>query len=983
MTVNRQGALVAVILVLGLIAAGVYFAARPPSSDSLLKQAEQARQQRDLDGVIERVEELLRRDPGMPEPLKLAGRSAIEAGRYDLAVEYLARLPSDQEPERISGMLGGSDHMDQLRSLSKIETVLRDSLASDPHHVFANDHLAFVLGVCGRRWEARLHLLDLVRHGKFSKRHLVLLGEFEDHIPLPYLLDACHEAVPDDPLPLLGMASGAEDSGDSDRALQLLREVVRARPLLAEAQARLGKLLAEVGTEREFLAWHAALSADLDRHPGIWVARAGFARRRGERRVAVRCLWEAVRRAPNFRGANYQLGRLLEVLDHEDQARLFLDRAARLEAYERTIRLVETRLHVEEGWEEETWLLGTASRQVIELGRLWEGLAWALVALQYVDDLNWARAAIEQIEPKLVRSRDLSQTVPEANPAVQVDLSSYPFPAWPSPDPVSDPGPSSPDPAVAGGVRLLDIAAAAGLDFAYFNSPDHATEGARMFEFTGGSVAVLDYDLDGWPDLYFSQGCRWPPGDADSPEYRDRLYRNTGDGRFADVTDEAGLGDGRFSQGAAVGDLDNDGWPDLYVANIGANRLYRNNGDGSFSDISDSFGTLTGDWTTSCLIADLDGDGIPDLYDVNYLDGPGIFTTICNTAGVPVGCSPNEFDGLQDRLWLATGRGYRDVTESSGVAVADGKGLGIVAADFDRSGRLGLFIANDSVANFLFLPSSAGDGKLFVQDGLRHGLAFDREGRPQACMGIAVADADFDGRIDLFVTNFYNEANVFYRQRSTGQFFDATKAAGLSQTSWNLVGFGTQFIDGELDGNPDLVLVNGHVDDFTKLGQPWRMKAQYFRNAGDARFVELTDLGPYFGQELLGRAMAKLDVDRDGREDLAISHLESPVALLVNRTARVGHSLTIRLVATTTARDAIGTTVTLRVGDWTRSAQLTAGDGYMASNQRQLVFGLGDRDEIGELTVEWPSGAEATYRNVAAGVELVIVEGAATPIRLP
>ena len=204
-----------------------------------------------------------------------------------------------------------------------------------------------------------------------------------------------------------------------------------------------------------------------------------------------------------------------------------------------------------------------------------------------------------------------------------------------------------------------------------------------MFEYTGGGVAVLDYDRDGWPDLYFTQGCPWPVVQDRNPEYRDRLFRNTGDGMFVDMTDTAGLGDGGFSQGASVGDIDNDGWPDLYVANIGRNRLYRNNGDGTFEDLTEGLLFPETGWTTSCLVADIDGDGQVDLYDVNYLQGSRLFSTICESNGVKMACHPHEFPAAADRWWKGDGTGgFVDATRLGGFAVAGGKGLGIVVGGF-------------------------------------------------------------------------------------------------------------------------------------------------------------------------------------------------------------------------------------------------------------------------------------------------------------
>jgi len=256
------------------------------------------------------------------------------------------------------------------------------------------------------------------------------------------------------------------------------------------------------------------------------------------------------------------------------------------------------------------------------------------------------------------------------------------------------------------------------------------------------------------------------------------------------------------------------------------------------------------------------------------------------------------------------------------------------------------------------------------------GLAFDRDGAAQACMGVAAGDADQDGLLDLFITNYFRESNTLYQQQG-GMFVDATRPAGLREASFSWLGFGTQFLDADLDGLLDLVITNGHVDDYSKVGQPFEMPPQLFRNRGQAHFQELAsqDLGLYFQQRYRGRGLARLDWNRDGREDFVVSHLDAPVALLTNQTKQHGNHLAVQLVGTASSRDAIGSRVTVTSGDNSWTAQLTAGDGYQASNQRQLVFGLGQNHQPDKLTVHWISGATQTFTNLPLNSEIRIVEG--------
>ncbi|HVV99420.1 MAG TPA: CRTAC1 family protein, partial [Planctomycetaceae bacterium] len=405
------------------------------------------------------------------------------------------------------------------------------------------------------------------------------------------------------------------------------------------------------------------------------------------------------------------------------------------------------------------------------------------------------------------------------------------------------------------------------------------------------------------------------------------------------------------------------------------------------SDATAPSGAAGDDWTTSALMADLNGDALPDIYAVNYLSGD-VFERNCENHGVPMQCAPTMFPGAQDRLYLSNGDGsFRDATDAAGIRVPDGKGLGIVAADFDGSGRLSLFIANDTTANFFWVNESRDPGGIpkLVERAISSGVAFDAEGRAQACMGIGAADCDGNGLLDLFVTNFYNESNTLYLQRSPLQFSDETRPAGLRDPGFARLGFGTQFLDGELDGWPDLVVTNGHINDFHDEKIPYRMSPQYYRNRGAGRFDEASSqvLGPYFAGAYLGRALAKLDWNADGLADFVVTHVDRPPALLTNRTERIGKYIALELRGVAGERDAIGATVRVRVGGREWLQQVTAGDGFECTNQRRLIFGLGDAGSVDECTIRWRSGHEQSYRDLEPGQTHLVIEGRPQLLRLP
>ena len=315
----------------------------------------------------------------------------------------------------------------------------------------------------------------------------------------------------------------------------------------------------------------------------------------------------------------------------------------------------------------------------------------------------------------------------------------------------------------------------------------------------------------------------------------------------------------------------------------------------------------------------------------------------------------------------------RNVTAEAGLGGLRGYSLGIIAADFDLSGTLDLFITNDEVENFFLVNRSpANTVPQYDESGLISGLAFNRDGVAQACMGVALGDADGDGRFDLFVTNYYEDANTLYQQQPNQMFLDETRRANLYDASFKMLGFGTQFLDADLDGHPDLVITNGHVEDYSDEGTAFHMRPQFFRNLGDGRFQELSRSvnGRFFHGTYRGRGLARLDWNRDGREDFVVSHIGSPAALVTNLSVDVGNFVAIRLVGIVGSRDAIGTTVDCEVDGAMPVRQLVAGDGYQASNQRQLVFGLGNSDQVRRLRVRWPSGASKcskTYSVIANG----------------
>ncbi len=871
-----------------------------------------------------------------------------------------------------------------------------------PNDPSANDLLAFIYGLTSQYFQQVPLRLRLMQMDRFVPAHLLFLALGEESLENAEMIEAYHLAQPDDPLPYITLGRIAQEKQDFAIARRHFETAIRLDPQLMAAQVRLGKLLFEQEKWPAFLAWHEKLPPAADGHSGIWLLRGDFAMKHLGDRQAARCYAEALRLDPNHSHSNYQMGQILISLKQSQRAALFLERAKRLRKFINVVKVAYRGEQIAKTQE--------AVELAETLGLLREAAAWAtLLGTQaYPGSATqaWAEQTRSRLRSTLI-ALPFTRCTPEANPIRAIDVDAFPLPAIPAPSrhqnarevvhrQSADGKLADREARTADGerrdvaIRFDDQAEPSGLRFRYFNGSESVEHGMeKMYEFAGGGVAILDYDGDGLPDVFFTQGCRWPPKSTPS-EFNDRLFRNRGDGRFQDVTLAAGLREADFGQGATVGDFDSDGWPDLFVANIGQNRLYRNNTDGTFTEIAVEAGITGNRWSASAAMVDLNRDGLPDLYVVNYLGDADVFTRVCGNGAKPAICLPQSFHAEQDRLYLNLGDGrFQDVTASAGIVADDGKGLGIIAADLDGTRQLSLFIANDTTPNFFFTNSF--DVKTphkfeLTETALVAGLAVNREGKTESGMGVAAGDANEDGRLDLFVANFFGESNTLYQQVSPGVFEDVTLSGGLHQPSLPMVGFGSQFLDADLNGWQDLIVANGHIDDYRDEQTPYyQMPPQFFVNHGDGRFrlADPASLGPYFERKYLGRTVARVDWNRDGREDVVITHLDAPAALLTNTTLQPGGFVALQLRGVQSQRDAIGTVVKATFAGKTRMRQLTAGDGYFCSNERQIVIGLGEAPRIDRLDVEWPSGLREQYIDLPAGSRWLFVEGHKTPYSLP
>jgi tetratricopeptide (TPR) repeat protein len=913
---------------------------------------------------------LLERQSESEDGLRAAAESARMLGRNADALGHFRRLQATAGVTHVDllemGELSWLEHHP-----NEAERYFREAVEQAPRQHTARFKLVALFAAQCRLYDATAERQALLRQGVWTTEDLMFLGKPEDLVESPEL-EAMLRHNADNPHLLLAKARHARIVHNYTEAAEWLQKAMAAQPDYVEAHVDWGLLLLEQNlTEQALAEWHRGLPSLAESHPDVWFVRGFWAKMRSDPKAVARCFAEAVLRDPNHRPATHQLSLALATIGKEALASELATRVERLDELVRTIDQMYYAPESSEHWVRVAGLLES-------LGRIREAAAW-YQTIAGVDRGNVAAQA-KSVELGRSLSPDLPIVATQANIVLKLNIDAYPLPQF-------DDRRATVVEASAGethAIRFSDVAHSSGLRFTFVGADQPVRRGRRIFEVFGAGIAVFDFDRDGWPDVYCAQGS----SPNSRGEDRDCLFRNSGDATFVDITGAAGLGDDRFSQGVAIGDFDNDGFPDLLVANVGENRLYQNNGDGTFSEVTDWASTGEHQWTSSCAIADLNGDGLPDIYEVNYLGGKEVFSVICDAPGDVAGgsCRPRDFPAAADRFFLNNGDGqFVEQTTQAGFVGANGRGLGLVVADFEGAGRLSVFVANDTTANHFYMSQAArGKAPSFIDRARLMGLAFDRNGLSQACMGVGVEDIDDDGRLDLFVTNFQDEANTLYRGLEGGYFEDATSAVGLHTPSLSVLGFGTQFIDADLDGDADLAVVNGHITSSDPSGADFQMRPQFFENRA-GRFSELrgSDVGTYFDRRLLGRALVRLDFDRDGREDIAISHLDAPLALLHNDTQNAGHFLVVRLCGVTSDRDAIGATVTVVTGSGQRRVgQVTAGDGYMCSNQRQLVFGLAAESTIEKLVVRWPSGALQEFTNMAVDRHWIIVEGRAEPAEI-
>ncbi len=497
-------------------------------------------------------------------------------------------------------------------------------------------------------------------------------------------------------------------------------------------------------------------------------------------------------------------------------------------------------------------------------------------------------------------------------------------------------------------------------------------------ETSGAGCAFLDYDNDGWMDIYFVNSGKAEFYTPAKP-IRNALYRNNRDGTFTDVTEKAGVAGGGYGMGVAVGDYNNDGLPDIYVTQVGRNILYRNNGDGTFTDVTEKAGVGCDGWSSSAVWFDYDNDGRLDLFVCQFVEFDKTTSCGLDARGRHHYCIPKIFKPRPSRLFHNNGDGtFTDVSREAGISEHLGKAWGVVATDLDNDGRMDLFVSNDTTENFLFM--NRGSGK-FEENGFASGVAYSSEGRARSGMGVDSADYDNDGWMDLFVANIDEEIFSLYHNNHDGTFDDVAMQAGIGMSTRWMSGWGLKFFDYDNDGELDLILCNGFPDDLVddlKTQVTWQEPLLLFHGNGKTFADVSARSGPIFSERFAARGLAIGDFDNDGAVDVLISVNDAAPILLKNNAAKGSHWLGVNLVGKKSNPDAIGARVTYSAGGLTGSRMKVGGGSFLSSHDPRIVLGLGGHAKLDWVEVKWPQpgGETERFTNLPVDRYITITEGA-------
>ncbi|MEK0426147.1 MAG: hypothetical protein RJB11_2238 [Planctomycetota bacterium] len=937
------------------------------SFEARLKRAEELFASNKFDEAWTISKELLIQEPKSVPALFVA--SQIMAARNNLsgAIQLISQIdPADPKAgPAATGQL--SEWLARSGDLPGAEAKLRGLLKEYPTAVPALKLLTAILHAQGRRWDAGKVLDRIVRLGNFTTPDLMSLVDLHDPSDEQELRIAFGQFAPDNPLSQLGEVRLLVYADRWKDCIDRLAALTKSNPQQLEPWIWYGEALLETAQIDKLPGWLKTPPDGHSRHPEYWYIAGRYWMLESKWDTAARCFAEALELDRRHIGSMQSLSECLMELKLTEQALEVREQAGKL------VRIKDLTNQIQRGLAKD--------QAYFEIAKLYEQLGDKVLAF------GWEAIALAQTK----------QPFPESLIALQKELQSgkvfaspilenLPFKSWPLPDEQSATLAESKvlsersQTTTSSAIQLDDVAQSIGLVTGY----DNGSKGNKHWttlEGLGGGVSAIDYDKDGWPDLFFSQAGDSPlsPKPAYLPK---QLFRSIGGASFTAVELQAHVGDLGYGQGTGVSDIDQDGLDDLLIANLGHIHWYRNQGDGTFESFWLPQAAPPAIWNSAIQAADLNGDSLPDIVQCAYIDGDEFLSRTCPTPMSPesVFCHPKRFTPGKTRILWNQGDGSWKLADKELLdSLVDGYALGVLITNIDGQAGNDAFFANDVSPNHLLLSfadmTNRSDGMQspsLQEMAMRSGVAVDHLGRAQASMGIACGDQDRDGSLDLIVTNFRFEVSTLYRQMRPGLFIDATRMSKLGEPTLEWLSFGCQLSDLDNDGWLDFVTVNGHID-YLDI---WQMPPQVLQNdKGKFWWLKSPSPGKYFDSDNVGRSLTALDFNRDGRIDFAVTHLDRPSALLANSTQTPNHFVQLELIGTRSERNATGAMVRAIKGQESWIAAASVGEGYYGTNERVIHLGIGPHSSVDRIEIQWPSGQKQSFENVQADRRYGWVEG--------
>lgn len=892
------------------------------------------------------------------EAVFLLARCHAQLGNLQEAVDILGEIDSDHPQAGLPALGQSADWLIQLGQTAAAAERLEQILAIHGDVAIVHRRLAKLRNQRGERWKASHHLRYLLSVGDMTMEELIAINCIsnpffgENDYPEPgggtIITDFNH-------------ARQFHLDHEFKAAETLTRSLIESFPQNIEMHAFLGRVLNSVQDDKGLQAWAERLPKGIDQHPEYWNAIGQWKLRLGEYAEATRALCESALRDPTNRSTYAALAKSLAAIGKSQASKRASDRYTQLHDTAVALWRVNTP-------DSEADAIDDLADHLDELRRHKESLLWRTIAA------GQRRLGKEQIAGLQQQFEAVEQLPSQQDPSwllCGVSRSEFPLPSgivaketgepnWRTDDRESTP------------MRFANVAAKVGIDFQFRQNEEFQSDRLYMYQIIGGGIAAGDFDLDGNCDLLFTQAKI----EEQAVGQTNQLFRNLDGESFEDVSEFAAIDDPNHGQGVTAADLNQDGFCDYIVCNIGNIAIHMNQGDGTFVSRTDSLASTPHLWSSSVAVADLVGNGLPDVVVVNYIDDPKIKSQPC--FGPDANCNPRAFQPAKDFFLRMTESGELVPLETS-TEQPPHFGLGVLVGNLDDQAGNDVFIANDTEVNELWISGGQSGQYVLSEEALARGVATTSLGDSPGCMGVAKGDFDRNGFLDFHITNFVSQPSDLYLQNEHRVFFEQNARFGLSDPTSPMVGFGTQAVDFDHDGWPDLAVLNGHVTNRTRLGQDYQMLPQLFRGWGD-RFenVEPSELDDsYWRTPNLGRSLVALDYDGDGRMDLAASHLDAPAALLRNGT-NAGGWIQFELRGTSSERDAVGAKICVTSQGSTSSQWLTSGDGFQCKNESLLHFGLADIAEdakVSQVEVTWPSGRVQTLGPISPNQRWLIVEG--------